>query len=861
MKFPNVLWLILFLMLTFVLIPTGTQAQLTEEGSPLSFQIKEKAAQIIPVLSLDSVKGKQLTEEDKKFGIDNRYGVVQQCGINIKEAGARLEVAGKGTIWRYKVESANAYSLGITFSKYRLPLGANVYIYDEAKVRLRGAFTQRNNNSSNQLSLAEFSGRNLIIEYFEPYSSAFSGELVLGAVSQAYVDFQSIVVSRIGINCTQGQNWQEEKTAVCLMSFNDSRYSYYCTGALVNNVKNDESPYFLTANHCISTSAEAATLVTYFNYENSSCTSSDATDAQTLSGATFVSGSSYSDFSLLLLNEYPPESYNPFFAGWDASGVNPSSGVCIHHPEGSTKCISIENSQVTSYPQAIQWTDDSGKTISTTQANTHWLVTFSEGNTESGSSGSPFFDQNKRIVGQLHGGSDTESFFGKLSLSWNYSSTYTKQLAHWLDPDNTGTKILDGIGKRPPVANFRVESQNVCVNNAVLFYDESKYNPSAWLWRISPVSYQFVNGTDSTSQNPQIVFLDDGVYSVELHASNKYGSSESTQTNYIVAKSKLDVAFFQAKDDSVVCGCNLDKFLLIADGALNYSFEVGETQLIDTEVHSDSLLLTLNASANGASSFDTWVKVVGTFGTCSSSNSILLHVVIQPNDNIANATRLSLGRNTGFSNQCATVEKNEPSPPSSGCLSTDNWCPDYTSSGSVLNNSIWFNFISPSNGVITIRTTGFDDQIAVYQASSYNSILSGSSGQYTLIAANDNNSSSDNAAMIENLTLEPEKQYWLQLDGNNAAYGNVTVDLLSNSLEVFPNPSDGLFNLLISNPYPGRADVNIYNMQGQKVYATQFIVSINSNTFSINISGTDKGIYLLSVEMNGAVLSKKLVIL
>jgi PKD repeat protein len=848
-------------MLTFVFFPTGTQAQLMEVGTPLSFQITEKAAQIIPVLKLDSVNRQQLIEEDQKYSIDNRYGEVQQFNINIKETGARLEVAGKGTIWRYKVESGNAYSLGIFFNKYRLPKGADVYVYDESKVRLKGAFTQRNNNSSNQLSLAEFSGRNLIVEYFEPYFPEFSGELVLGAVSQAYVDFQSMAATRIGINCQQGQSWQEQKTAVCLMTFNDLRYSYYCTGALVNNVKGDETPYFLTANHCISTSAEAATLVTYFNYENSSCTSSDASDSQTLSGATFKSGSSYSDFSLLLLNEYPPETYNPFFAGWDASGVNPSSGACIHHPEGTAKCISIENNQVTSYPRSILWSDDDGGAISTTQANTHWLVTFNEGNTESGSSGSPFFDQNKRIVGQLHGGSDAESFFGKLSLSWDYSSTYTKQLAHWLDPDNTGTRMIDGIGKRAPVADFGVESQNVCVNNPVSFFDESKYNPTTWLWRITPGSYEFVNGTDSTSKNPQILFAEDGVYSVELRSSNKYGSAVLTQTNYIVAKSKLDVAFFRAKKDSVVCGCNLDQFLLVAHGALTYSFEVGEKKFVDNEVRSDSLLLTLNASANGASSFDTWVKVVGTFGTCSSSDSILLHVVIQPNDNIANAARLSLGRNTGFSNQCATVEKNEPSPPSSGCLSDTGWCPDNATSGGILNNSIWFNFISPSNGMVTIRTNGFDDQIAVYQASSYNSILSGSSSQYTLIAANDNHSSSDNTAVIENLVLEPEKQYWLQLDGNNAAYGSVTVDLLSNSLEVFPNPSNGRFNLLISNQYPGRAEVDIYNMQGQKLYAGQFIVSINSNKFSIDISGAAKGIYLLNVEMNGLVLSKKLVIL
>jgi hypothetical protein len=44
------------------------------------------------------------------------------------------------------------------------------------------------------------------------------------------------------------------------MTFNDSRYEYYCTGSLVNNVREDGTPYFLTANHCISTNAMAQTL-------------------------------------------------------------------------------------------------------------------------------------------------------------------------------------------------------------------------------------------------------------------------------------------------------------------------------------------------------------------------------------------------------------------------------------------------------------------------------------------------------------------------------------------------------------------------------------------------------------------------
>src|SRR5664279_3624818 len=133
------------------------------------------------------------------------------------------------------------------------------------------------------------------------------------------------------------------------MTFNDSTFLYYCTGFLVNNVKEDGTPYFQTANHCISTNSQAATLVTYFNYENSTCTSSDATTNQTLSGATLKATNSYSDFTLLLLNEYPPASYLPYYAGWDASSRSPQNGTCIHHPEGTPKCIALAYKAPTSY--------------------------------------------------------------------------------------------------------------------------------------------------------------------------------------------------------------------------------------------------------------------------------------------------------------------------------------------------------------------------------------------------------------------------------------------------------------------------------------------------------------------------------
>lgn len=837
-----------------------SKAQIRENGIPESFHFEQKSASLIPIFKLDSIDVGKLLEEDRKFRIENRYGVVQTCDINLREAGIMTEIKGKGTIWQYKIESEDASSIGLYFKKYHLPPRAKLFIYNSAHSQLRGAFTQQNNNIRNALPVAEFPGDEMIIEYFEPLNPEFPGELALGSVSQAYKDVRKLAEGRIGINCEEGNDWQVVKHSVCLMTFHDFQNSYFCTGALINNVKEDETPYFLTANHCINSEELANTLITYFNYEDSDCKTEDASFSQTLSGATFKAGSNYSDFSLLLLSEYPPDEYSPYYAGWDVSGENPRSGACLHHPDGSSKSIALAHNTAFSYPEKIDWFSEDLRLISTTLPDSHWNVLFDQGMPEAGSSGGPFFDQNKRIVGQLHGGVNSVLLFGKLSLSWDYNFAYNEQLAHWLDPSKT-RKTLDGMWKMPPKVNFRAELQEVCVNTPIGFTDKTRYKPTQWLWQVDPRSYSFANGTDSTSQNPQIVFQKDGAYSVRLFASNKYGSDELIQKKYILAQSKLDVRFLKAGKDSTVCGCDLKAFPLVVGGAVSYKYQVDRPELIDTTIRSNTLFLTLNPTSDYNQSFNTWVKVIGTNGNCVASDSILLHVINQPNDHIRNASRLYLGRNTGFSNKCSTAEMNEPNPPSSGCLVKKSWCPDFTSGKSLINNSVWFSFVSPSNGLLTINTYGFDDQIAVYEASDYSDILSGDRKRFSLIAANDNRSNSDKTAILENLELDPGKKYWLQVDGHNAAYGNLIIDLLSNTLEavVFPNPSDGIFNLNLFHPKTGTAELSVSDINGRVLFAKQLKVTVNNTQFNFSLNGYPKGIYILKVTLNGSSLSKKLI--
>lgn len=111
-------------------------------------------------------------------------------------------------------------------------------------------------------------------------------------------------------------------------------------------------------------------------------------------------------------------------------------------------------------------------------SNKYWSVYWyntaatSKGCTEGGSSGSPLFNASGNIIGDLSNGSSACDYlsgtdnYGKFSYSWtnNNNSNASKKLQPWLDPDNTGTKVLygirytsgTGVQDRMPVQTFSI---------------------------------------------------------------------------------------------------------------------------------------------------------------------------------------------------------------------------------------------------------------------------------------------------------------------------------------------------------------------------------------------------------------------
>jgi len=86
-----------------------------------------------------------------------------------------------------------------------------------------------------------------------------------------------------------------------------------------------------------------------------------------------------------------------------------------------------------------------------------------------------------------------------------------------------------------PITNFTVNNFRPCLNESVNLYDLTSYYPTYWKWDIQPNTFEFINGTNKHSQNPVVVFKQNGGYSVSLYSSNSYGFNSNFKTNFIFA--------------------------------------------------------------------------------------------------------------------------------------------------------------------------------------------------------------------------------------------------------------------------------------------------------------------------------------
>jgi hypothetical protein len=449
-----------FFFLFIFFLSNFTIAQISVERRPYSDFLSLNSE--IPTVSMSAFDVSKLLAQDEYESqfkdIPPRFGNPIPVNFGYTNSGEKRILQDGSKIWRVKIKSVGAVSINLIFNKFDIPPGASFYIYNEGKKQLLGAFTEQNNSFDGKFSTTPVVGDIITLEYNAPSYIKQDPMINVSIVIHAYKNIFHMInkitdnygesgTCNRNVICSEGDPYRNQiRAGVMLLTSSNSRF---CSGSLVNNTRFDGTPYVLTANHCWDASSN--TWIIMFNYQSPACPngSGDGPTNMTISGTSLMAKNSYSDFCLIKLNSKPPISYNVYYNGWSHSNVPPTGGFCVHHPSGDVKKISFSTTP---------YTPTTYNNPAVPGDSTHWHVTWASipstgltPITEGGSSGSPIYDQNKRVVGQLHGGpsscsaSDKSDYYGKFSTSWNYGSTPDTRLRDWLDSLNTGVMFIDGF--------------------------------------------------------------------------------------------------------------------------------------------------------------------------------------------------------------------------------------------------------------------------------------------------------------------------------------------------------------------------------------------------------------------------------
>jgi len=493
------------LLIAFIFSIGSLFAQISEGGKPASFKNDLKSS--VQLILLPYIDNTKLLSEDIKnenTGLKPlRFAKTIEVNYNTNNSGTWEILENGEKIWRIGFYSESALSLNIIFNKFRIPIGAKLFIYNEDRTQILGAFTNKNQIPTGKLATSIINSNSIIIEYNEPKNSEFNGELEIYKINHGYKPLESLDKDgaygesgscNVDINCSEGSAWQKEKRAVCRIIMGGTNM---CSGTLINNTLQDGTPLFLTANHC--TGQPFDEWVFYFNYESPTCNGTDGLVNKTISGCQLKATSTKLDFCLVQLSSNPPLLYQPYFAGWSKSTSATANTTCIHHPSGDVKKISkdFDSQTIGNYGGGYDY-------------NSHWLISLWDvGTTEGGSSGSALFDANHRIIGNLTGGlaqcgNSVNDYYNRFDLSWDKYPLNEEQLKHWLDPNNSGLTTLNGFDPYSDVqcdtfSNFT----NIDILTAYNFDTEwgywtgqNEYGFTEFADRFYTSSMKYVNGID-----------------------------------------------------------------------------------------------------------------------------------------------------------------------------------------------------------------------------------------------------------------------------------------------------------------------------------------------------------------------------
>ncbi len=378
----------------------------------------------------------------------HRFAMALPANIDSDRQGQWTHTA-QHSIWQLTLLASGAQSLSFQLDQLVWPESAELWLRD-SRGQTQGPLSQAD-VIDGQLWTPQVFSDTVHLEL-----RIASGEAAHLRVHKAFYGARPLIAKHgncnIDTQCATSGDFDDQIDSTVLLQFSVGGGLSACSGLLINNTRNDQTPYILTADHCQINQPNQGSVRVYWRYEDPNCgnppghANPEPNSNFSLAGVQVLADGFSSDFTLLVLGSADnpraiPAEFEPYWSGWDAGTLAPQFGVTVHHPSGNEKSITPYDE-----PAVATQTNIDGRLTDA------WRVFWSQGTTEQGSSGSGLWNEDNRVVGVLSGGEascqnpDAPDFYGRLTAAWQEGEACDKQLKYWLDPDNLGRLVQDGIG-------------------------------------------------------------------------------------------------------------------------------------------------------------------------------------------------------------------------------------------------------------------------------------------------------------------------------------------------------------------------------------------------------------------------------
>ncbi len=321
-----------------------------------------------------------------------RAGIVRE--VDYTEGSGQWQRLPGGWMWGMDIRCEDAAGVRLHLTDIAIPEGAEVYITGmiSGNENATGPLTSGTEDS---MWVRTAPGDTAQVLCFVPDGLDRSLPFRVDQVLHTYRDLFGVEIdaaSRGALSCHEDRTchseWDEVSESIASVYYVSGGGGYVCSGTLLATILADETPYWLTANHCISSSSSAASAEFKFDWETTSCDGS-TTNGNTVLAADLMETYSTSDSSLLMIRGELPMSYSGgvYFAGWTVSTIsNGTASSVLHHPSGD-------------YMRITQGTKNAGGMCAS--SSYEHSIQHTLGDMEGGSSGSGIFrNSDKKLFGQ-----------------------------------------------------------------------------------------------------------------------------------------------------------------------------------------------------------------------------------------------------------------------------------------------------------------------------------------------------------------------------------------------------------------------------------------------------------------------------